>query len=152
MTDATLRISPAHAPRARGSLLVQDERTRKRNAAEARFKAYGLIAIGIGLLMLVILWSTTSCRAAPARFQQTFVTLEVELPADKLDKNGNRDIGRDQESIDLWICAADAHAFEPKAAEENGMKPTLKPKDMAGILSNGRTGAACAISCSPIPT
>ena len=32
------------------SLLKQDARTARRNRAEARFKAYGLIAIGLPLL------------------------------------------------------------------------------------------------------
>ncbi len=45
MTD----ITPSGA-----SLLVQDARTQKRNRAEARFKMYGLAAIAVGLLMLVI--------------------------------------------------------------------------------------------------
>ena len=89
MTDIT--PMGAAAPYKHGSLLQLDERTRKRNAAEARFRAYGLAAIGFGLLMLIILVVTIVSRGTGA-FQQTFVELDVELLEDKLDKNGNRDL------------------------------------------------------------
>ncbi|MEM9638284.1 MAG: DUF3333 domain-containing protein, partial [Pseudomonadota bacterium] len=56
MTDATTSAVPAATPASgKGSLMQQDARTRKRNAAEARFKAYGIAAITIGMLMLLIL-------------------------------------------------------------------------------------------------
>jgi len=57
MTDATsgqTALPDADAPR-KGSLFTVDERTRKRHAAEARFRAYGLIAIGLGLGFLLLL-------------------------------------------------------------------------------------------------
>ena len=65
------------------------ERTKKRNAAEGRFRLYGIIAIAIGLLMLLVLVTTIIYRGTSA-FQQTFITLEVELLEKKLDKKGNR--------------------------------------------------------------
>ena len=43
---------PAAAPR-KGSLLEQDERTRRRNGAEARFRALGLIAVTIGVYAMI---------------------------------------------------------------------------------------------------
>ena len=47
MTDAT---APLTQPRGKhGSLLAVDSRTKKRNAAEARFKAYGIAALLAGL-------------------------------------------------------------------------------------------------------
>lgn len=89
MTDTT---TPNPATPAKGkSLLAIDARTRKRNAAEARFRAYGVAAILTGLAFLAaLLWAIIS-NGTPA-FTQTFINLEVELVADKLDKNGNRDI------------------------------------------------------------
>jgi phosphate transport system permease protein len=68
----------------KSSLLQLDARTRTRNAAETRFKAYGMIAIAFGLLMLSILVFNIVTRGAGA-YQQTFVALEVELLAGKLD-------------------------------------------------------------------
>ncbi len=73
------------------SLLKQDARTAKRNRAETRFKAYGLIAIGIGILMLVVLLTTIISRGTGA-FQQTYLSLDVTLDAAKLDKKGERSL------------------------------------------------------------
>jgi len=72
------------------SLLVQDAHTKKRNAAEARFRLYGAIAVGISVLCLVFLLVSIARNGAGA-FLQTFVTLEVTLDEAKLDKKGNRD-------------------------------------------------------------
>ena len=54
MTDASYSAAGA-TPQAKGSLLVLDERTRKRNAAEARFRGYGLAAILISIAALIVL-------------------------------------------------------------------------------------------------
>ena len=72
------------------SLYDISERTKKRNAAEGRFRLYGIIAIAIGLLMLLLV--TTIIYCGTSAFQQTFITLEVELLEKKLDKKGNRNI------------------------------------------------------------
>ncbi|MCX7567681.1 phosphate ABC transporter permease PstA [Sulfitobacter sp. F26169L] len=72
------------------SLLVRDDRTKRRNAAERRFRFYGLGAIGIAALALVVLLTTVVSSGVGA-FRQTYVTLEIALPEDKLDKTGTRD-------------------------------------------------------------
>lgn len=80
---------PKGAP-AQKSLLVLDARTRKRNAAEARFRRMGLVAVTIGILALVGLLSSIIANGASS-FRQTFVNLEVYLDPAKLDKTGERD-------------------------------------------------------------
>lgn len=85
MTDMT--AAPANAPRS--SLLAGDARTTKRNRAEARFRLYGVIAISLAVLALVALLSSILYNGIGA-FQQTFISLEVELLEDKLDKTGER--------------------------------------------------------------
>ena len=70
MTDMPIEGAAAGAAPRKGSLLEQDARTRKRNRAEARFTAYGIIAIAMGLLMLVILL-TTIIRRGTGAIQQT---------------------------------------------------------------------------------
>lgn len=72
------------------SLLVRDERTKRRNAAELRFRAYGLGAIGIAALALVVLLSSVLSSGVGA-FRQTYITLEPPLPEVRLDKSGLRD-------------------------------------------------------------
>ncbi|MGJ8617030.1 MAG: phosphate ABC transporter permease PstA [Sulfitobacter sp.] len=115
------------------SLLVQDARTRKRNRAEARFKLYGMAAIAIGLLMLVILLFTIISRGTGA-FQQTFVTLPVELSAAKLDKKGNRNLADIKKVSTFGYAPLMTAALETKVAQA-GIKTPLKPKAMADILS-----------------
>ena len=68
MTDMP---TPQPIPR-KGSLLVQDARTVKRNRAEARFKMYGIIAISMGLMMLLIL--LPCCRQGSSRKWRTWVS------------------------------------------------------------------------------
>ncbi|OAN71471.1 phosphate ABC transporter, permease protein PstA [Sulfitobacter sp. EhC04] len=77
MSDASLSSGAAPKPRGK-SLLVQDARTRKRNAAEKRFRAYGMTAILIGLFFLVVLAVSIIRSGAPA-FTQTVVDVEFTL-------------------------------------------------------------------------
>ena len=55
------------------SLFKISDKTKNRNAAERRFRIYGILAISIGLLMLLVLASTIILRGTSA-FQQTFIT------------------------------------------------------------------------------
>ena len=73
------------------SLFNVSDKTKNRNAAERRFRIYGILAISIGLLMLLVLASTIILRGTSA-FQQTFITLDVDLLESKLDKKGNRNV------------------------------------------------------------
>ena len=75
----------------RQSLLTPSPRLRQRNAAEARFRLYGLAAIGIAALALLVLLSSV-VSSGIGGFRQTYITLEVTLPEAKLDKSGVRDI------------------------------------------------------------
>jgi len=72
------------------SLLTIDARTKKRNAQEARFRAYGFSAIAVAVVALVILL-TSVLTAGLSAFQQTYITLELPLPEETLDKSGVRD-------------------------------------------------------------
>lgn len=88
MTDATAAGMPARA-RQKSSLLEQSSLVRKRNAAEARFKAYGIAAIGISLFTLfVMLW--TILGDGVSSFYQAKLSFPVTLTAEVLDPKGNR--------------------------------------------------------------
>lgn len=133
MTD--LSQSPAGAaPRKHGgSLLEQTPRTRKRNAAEARFRGYGIAAITAGLIMLLILVTTIFSKGTGA-FQQTFVTLQVELLESKLDKKGERNI-EDIKKVTTFGYAPIIKGAMETAVEELGIETSLKAKELAGVLS-----------------
>jgi phosphate transport system permease protein len=72
------------------SLLKQDSRTKSRNAAEKRFRAYGLTAIVLALAMLVWLLVSILTAGAPA-FRQTFLTFPVLIDEAVVAKDGTRD-------------------------------------------------------------
>jgi phosphate transport system permease protein len=117
----------------KSSLLQLDARTSTRNVAETRFKAYGMIAIAFGLLMLSILVFNIVTRGAGA-YQQTFVALEVELLAGKLDKKGNRDLDDIKKVSTFGYTPLLSNALEAKVIEL-GIETDLKAKKMVGILS-----------------
>ena len=128
MTDAIQKPE-----KKKSSLLQLDARTRTRNAAEKRFKAYGMIAVAFGLLMLSILVFNIVTRGAGA-YQQTFIALEVELLAGKLDKKGNRDLDDLKKVSTFGYTPLLSNALEAKVTEL-GIETDLKAKKMVGILS-----------------
>ena len=128
MTDAIQKPE-----KKKSSLLQLDARTRTRNAAEKRFKAYGMIAVAFGLLMLSILVFNIVTRGAGA-YQQAFVALEVELLAGKLDKKGDRNLDDIKKVSTFGYTPLLSNALEAKVAEL-GIETDLKAKKMVGILS-----------------
>ena len=128
MTDATSNTTGS-------SLYTLNPRVKKRNAAEARFKAYGIAAISLGLIFLVILLTTIIRNGIPA-FTQTYLTVPIELSAAKLDKSGNRDLEE--------IKKVTTFGYKPlvvdgliKLLEKEGIEnPLKKPKDIDKLLSS----------------
>ncbi|WP_299817313.1 phosphate ABC transporter permease PstA [uncultured Jannaschia sp.] len=89
MTDAT---APGAVPSGagQGSLLARDTRTAKRNAAEGRFKIYGLVAVCIGIAALIVLL-TSILTSGLSAFRQTTIDMQVTLDEERLDPSGARD-------------------------------------------------------------
>ncbi len=71
------------------SLFAADERTRRRNAAEARFRMMGRTAVIIGIVALIGLLASILSNGMSS-FQQTYVSLDIFLDPAKLDKAGDR--------------------------------------------------------------
>lgn len=83
MTDAS--TPTAAEPRRKTSLMAEDARTKKRNAAEKRFRAYGIAAIATGIFFLVALvWAILS-NGLPA-FKQATVQVEFTLTQEQFDE------------------------------------------------------------------
>ncbi len=116
-----------------GSLFEKDTRTKRRNAAEARFKLYGIVAIGIGLLMLIVL-VTNIVTAGVGAFQQTYLEMDVTLSEDKLDKKGERNIEDIKKVSTFGYAPLVASAFEAEVTRL-AVETNLTPKQMGGILS-----------------
>ncbi|NSX55317.1 phosphate ABC transporter permease PstA [Parasulfitobacter algicola] len=135
MTDATVTqpAAPGGAPK-KTSLLKLDQRTRRRNAAEKRFKIYGMIAVGIGLVFLVALLSAIIVNGTNA-FTQTFVTMNVTLNEDVLDKNGNRNPA-DIKKVSTFGYAPLINSALENKVESLGIETLLEDGgDMRAIMS-----------------
>ncbi len=84
MTDAT--VNPAgDAPRTNKPLIAEDPRTKKRNASEKRFRAYGIAAIATGLFFLVTLLGAILTSGLPA-FKQAVVQMPFTLSQEEFDE------------------------------------------------------------------
>ncbi len=129
MTDAT-----ANTPRPKTSLIEVDARTKRRNAAEARFKAYGITAIAIGLLFLVVLLGSIIANGVGA-FQQTFVNVPVYLDPAKLDKKGNRNIEEMKKVSTFGYNPLIQQGLLDKVTELGIETPLQKRKEMKAMLS-----------------
>lgn len=123
MTDITAFEAAPKAAETK-SILTSDARTRSRNAAEARFRMMGLIAVIIGVLALVGLLASILSNGLSS-FRQTYISLDVNLDAAKLDKSGNRDRAEISKVSTFGyvplIEAALAQAMQEKGIAAEGM-------------------------------
>lgn len=116
------------------SLFTQDTRTRKRNAAEARFRAYGIGAIAISVLALIVLVASVLANGLGA-FRQTFVVFDIRLEASTLDKKGNRDPAEMAKVTTFGYAKVIDQALEDALAERGISTDALSKKDLKGLLS-----------------
>jgi len=134
MTDAAFSDASGRDEKRTGSLLAADARTRARNRAEKRFRAFGLAAVILAMAMLAMLLVSILGNGLSA-FRQTYVSFPVELAADALDKSGNRDPAEMAKVTTIGYSKLLATALE-KALADKGIDPgPLKTKDVLGLLS-----------------
>jgi len=132
MTDASLPNAGA-TPKS-GSLHEIDARTKKRNAAEKRFRVYGVAAIATGIIFLIVLLFAILTNGLGA-FQQTFISVPVYLDEAKLDKKGNRNID-DIKKVSTFGYNPLIQKAVLKAVEDAGIEtPLTKSKNMKALVS-----------------
>ena len=83
MTEVTADIATATGRSTGRSLFKVDERTRKRHAAERRFRMMGLAAVIFSIVALVGLMTSILSNGLSS-FRQTYVTMDIHLDAAKL--------------------------------------------------------------------
>jgi phosphate transport system permease protein len=130
MTDATAGSAPKTPAR---SLFAEDARTKRRNRAEARFRAYGLAAVVIGILALVMLLVSILSNGLSS-FRQTYVTFPVELAEARLDPQGNRNPEEMAAVTTFGYLPVMAMAFI-EHVDEMGIEHDLSPQEMAAMIS-----------------
>ncbi len=124
----------AQTPALRASLFAQDPRTKARNAAESRFRAYGFVAIVLALLALVWLLISIFGNGLPA-FRQSFLTFPVTLDAAVLDKAGNRDPAEMSKVTTVAYGKLLASSLEAEAAAKGIDIGPMQPKDIGNLIS-----------------
>lgn len=134
MSDASLNNAGPDAGRARQSLTAPDARTRKRNAAEGRFRLYGLAAVCVGLVFLVVLVGSILSNGVGA-FQQTFIQLPVHLDPAKLDKKGERNIDDIKKVSTFGYAPLLQKALLGEVERLQIDTPLAKSKDMKQLIS-----------------
>lgn len=115
------------------SLFAAKPQILARRRADARFRLYGLAAVLTGLVLLAVLLGTVISNGLGA-FQQSYLTLEVELLEAKLDKSGTRDIEEIKKVTTFGYDPLLTAAAE-KLIETHDIQTDLRAKDIAKLLS-----------------
>lgn len=138
MTDATSQLPrPVGAApgKPKKSLLVADARTRRRNAAEKRFRAYGIVAIAAAIAALVWLLFSIFSDGASA-FRQTYATIPVTLDAAVVDPKGNRDPAELSKVMTMTYGKLLMDGMKTYVAEKNLNIEGLSDTDLKSFLSD----------------
>jgi len=138
MTDATAAgmAVPAHP---KSSLLQQTALMRRRNGAEARFKAYGIAAIGLSLSMLgIMLW--TILGDGVSSFFQAKLSFPVTLTAETLDPQGNRNRDDMVKVTTVGYAKVLSVAFAAELARQGIAVEGVSDKDVADMISKDAAG------------
>jgi phosphate transport system permease protein len=116
------------------SLFTQDKRTAARNAAEKRFRAYGMTAIILAILALVWLLISIFSAGLPA-FRQTMLTFPVTLDAATLDKGGKLDPNDLAKVTTIGYGKLIAQSLANELDAKGIALGKLTPKDIASLIS-----------------
>ncbi|MEM9342716.1 MAG: phosphate ABC transporter permease PstA [Pseudomonadota bacterium] len=84
MTDISAGVPPTATTEPKTSLVASDARTRRRNAAEKRFRAYGMVAIGVGLFFLIVL-AVSIVRSGLPAFTETVLSVEFTVSEEQFE-------------------------------------------------------------------
>ncbi len=116
------------------SLLELDARTKRRNRAEARFRAYGMAAVAVGVLALILLLLSILSNGLSS-FRQTYVSFPVTLSEQRLDPAGNRDPAEMASVTTFGYLPLIAQAYIDHV-EAAGIEHGLGARQMADMISD----------------
>lgn len=133
MTEAA-PSSPAPSRNPRRSLLVEDARTRRRNRAERRFRAYGASAIALALAALMFLLFTIF-RDGSGAFFQTYARIPVAIEAEVVDPQGNRDPAEMRKVLTLTYGKLLDNALRAYVDRTGIAAGDLSDRDLSGFFS-----------------
>jgi phosphate transport system permease protein len=137
MTDVS--AAPGFVSRPKQSILSASNDMKRRNAAEARFKAYGLIAIAISLITLAIMLFTIF-RDGVSAFHQARLSFPLELSADVLDPNGNRNRDEMAKVTTVGYQKVLAQALIADLTARGISQEGVSDKEIGGLISKDAAG------------
>ncbi len=135
MTDVTA----GGMARPKQSILTASSEMKRRNASEARFKVYGLIAIAISLITLAIMLFTIF-RDGVSAFHQATLTFPVELSAETLDPKGNRNRDEMTKVTTVGYQKVLSQAFAAELAKRNISQDGVSVKEIGALISKDAAG------------
>lgn len=135
MTD----ISAGGLARPKQSILTASAAMKRRNASEARFKVYGLIAIAISLTTLAIMLFTIF-RDGVSAFHQATLTFPVELTAETLDPKGNRNREEMTKVTTVGYQKVLAKAFVAELEKRGITQDGVSEKEIGELISKDAAG------------
>ncbi len=128
MSDLT-----AETPR-KSSLYATSDRVKRRNRAETRFRVIGLTAIAIGIAALIVLVVSIVGNGYNA-FRQTYISIPVELSADRLDPEGNRDPEEMQRVTTFGYAPMLAQALYTYLQDQDISMEGVSPQALMAMIS-----------------
>jgi phosphate transport system permease protein len=134
MTDIS-----ASGPAKRASLLEKNSRMNRRNAAETRFRFYGIAAICLSLSILAfMLWSIFA--DGVSAFFQAKLNIPITLDAEVLDPKGNGNRSEMAKVTTVGYNKLITKAFEAELAARGIDTGGLKPKEVMALISKDAAG------------
>ena len=134
MTDLTAAL-----PVPKQSILTASDRMKRRNASEARFKAYGVIAITISLVTLAIMLFTI-LRDGTSSFYQARLSFPMELSAEVLDPKGNRNRDEMSKVTTVGYQKVLAKAFLAELEQRGITQEGVSNKEIGELISKDAAG------------
>ncbi|MBC7737071.1 MAG: phosphate ABC transporter permease PstA [Candidatus Saccharibacteria bacterium] len=140
MTDATAGgLSAPKSALPKSSLLSQTSLVKRRNAAELRFRAYGIAAIAVSLATLGFMLISIVSDGVSA-FYQAKLSFPMELTATTLDPKGNRNRDEMAKVTTLGYNKVLAAAFQKHLTDSGIAVEGQSAKDVAAIISKDAAG------------
>jgi phosphate transport system permease protein len=140
MTDISASpATPQRKARASASLLAPSDDMRRRNAAETRFRWYGIAAITIALVTLAVMLFTI-LRDGVSAFTQAQFSFPVELTAEVLDPDGNRNRDEMVKVTTIGYNKVLAAAFQAELTRRGIAQEGVDEADVGDLISKEAAG------------
>lgn len=140
MTDISAApAGPVRVTKPKNSILVASPEMKRRNAAETRFRWYGILAIVISLATLAIMLFTI-IRDGASAFTQAQLSFPVELSAETLDPKGNRNREEMGKVTTVGYQKVLAKALLAELEKQGIVQEGVSDKEIAEMISKDAPG------------